>query len=146
MILCPDQRPAMRSNGFVSVWGAVAATQHANASAYSLVRQPDHARLSGDLARNFSRLGTFPMTDEIVAAISLHDEGWEPYDSGAQELRASGTKYSHGVALSCEGKPLSFLDIQAGDFLHAWRGSIAAAESVATIAALMVSGHFYRLG
>jgi hypothetical protein len=45
-----------------------------------------------------------------------------------------------------EGKPLAFLDIKAGDFLRAWGGSIDSAEAVAPIAALIVSGHFCRLG
>jgi len=146
MVLYPEDQPGPSSQGFISAWEAVAKTQRAHAGKYRLVRQPDHARLSGELARHLATATTATMTEEMVSAISLHDEGWSEFDSGLEKLRATPAQYADGIAVDEEGKPLSFLDIKAGDFLHAWRGSIAAAEAVAPIAALMVSGHFYRLG
>ena len=81
------------------------------------------------------------------AALVLHDEGWKDFDNGCERLRATPATYSgENVALNAEGKPLSFLEIKAGDFLRAWVGSIDCAEAVAPIAALIVSGHFCRLG
>ena len=118
-----------------------------NAASYLLVRQPDHARLAGQIARHFAIPGAPAMDDDIGQAISLHDEGWSDFDNGCERLYATTASYSKAnVALNPEGKPLSFLDIKAGDFLRAWRGSIEAAEAVAPIAGLMVSGHFRRLG
>ena len=60
--------------------------------------------------------------------------------------RDSRDLFRRKFALSAVGRPLSFLDIKAGDFLRAWRGSIDSAEAVAPIAALIVSGHFCRIG
>ena len=146
MILYPEDHLEPSSPGFVSAWEAVAKAQRAQAAKYRVIRQPDHARLSGELARHFATPTMPPMAEEIIRGISLHDEGWSEFDSGLHKLRATPARYADGIALDEGGKPLSFLDIKAGDFLHAWRGSIAAAEAVAPIAALMVSGHFYRLG
>ena len=146
MILRPSDHPNAISSDFVSAWEAVAQAQRAQAADYCLVHQPDHAQLSGELAQRFAIKIMPPMTDEIVRGISLHDEGWSAFDCGNEKLQATLARYSSdGVALNAEGKPLSFLDIKTADFLRAWRGSIAAAEAVAPIAALMVSGHFYRL-
>ena len=87
------------------------------------------------------------MDDDIVSGIGLHDEGWADFDSGRKRLRATPANYSaSNVALNAEGKPLSFLEIKAGDFLRAWKGSIECAEAVAPIAGLIVSGHFRRIG
>ena len=147
MILRPLDQPAPRNHAVTSAWDAVMRTQQMPARRYALIRQPDHARLSGDLARHFAIGGMPPITEEILQGISLHDEGWAPFDSGRERLQASGAQYSaEGVAVGADGKPLSFLEITPGDFLRAWRDSIAAAERVAPIAALIVSGHFCRLG
>jgi hypothetical protein len=91
--------------------------------------------------------GAPALSDDILAGISLHDEGWRDFDSGAKRLQATPCTYSDdGVALKVDRKPISFLDIKAADFLDAWRTSIESAESAAPIAGLIVSGHFSRLG
>jgi len=147
MILRPLDPPKPRNGGVIAAWDAVARTQQSAATRYALIRQPDHARLSGELARHLALPVSPAISDEIVQGISLHDEGWAPFDSGCEKLHATGAQYSGaGVAMNAEGKPLSFQDIKPEDFLRAWRESIAAAEQVAPIAALIVSGHFRRLG
>lgn len=146
MILRPHDLPPDDNCPTISGWEAVARTQRAPASSYALVRQPDHARLAGALAAHLHIEGRPQITGDIIQGISLHDEGWSAFDSGAEQLQATPARYSGDVPLSPDGKPLSFLDIKAADFLRAWRGSIDVAEAVAPIAGLIVSGHFYRLG
>jgi hypothetical protein len=138
----------MRSAGdFVSAWEAIARAENTISAKYHLVRQPDHARLSGQIAKQFSIAGAPALDDDIMRGISLHDEGWSDVDCGRELLQATPASYSEtNVALSATGRPLSFLEIKTGDFLRAWRGSIEAAETVAPIAGLIVSGHFQRLG
>jgi Protein of unknown function (DUF3891) len=147
MILWPENQTAASTSGGISAWDAVSRAQRTWAGKYRLVRQPDHARLSGELARHLSFAGMPPISDEILRGISLHDEGWLQFDCGETRLAATPAQYSpDGVAISADGKPLSFEEIKPGDFLNAWRGSISAAEAMAPIAGLIVSGHFYRLG
>jgi len=146
MILRPK---ATIANGaaFASAWDAVAATQKTLASRYQLVRQPDHARLAGRICERLAIAGAPTVDDDIARGISLHDEGWAGFDDGRKRLPATPASYSESnVALNAEGKPLSFLEIKAGDFLRAWLGSIEAAEATTPIAGLMVSGHFRRIG
>jgi len=146
MILRPHNLLRHENSRTISAWDAVARSQRALAGSYLLVRQPDHARLAGELARHVHITGRPEITDDIIQGISLHDEGWLAFDSGTEKLQATPARYSGDVPLSSDGKPLSFLDIKAGDFLHAWRGSIDAAEAITPMAGLIVSGHFYRLG
>src|SRR5271166_5630844 len=147
MVLRPEGLPELPKCGFVSAWDAVASTQKTTSAKYYLVHQPDHARLAGQIAEQLSIPGAPTVDDDIVRGISLHDEGWADFDSGRKRLQATTAHYSEtNVALNVEGKPLSFLEIKAGDFLRAWRGSIECAEAVAPIAGLIVSGHFWRLG
>jgi hypothetical protein len=147
MILRPETKPTHTDNTFVSAWEAVARVEKTSSAKYHLVRQPDHARVSGEIAQHLAIAGAPPGDDDIVRGISLHDEGWAAFDEGRERLKATPATYSDkSIALNAEGRPLSFLDIKAGDFLRAWQGSIDSAEAVAPIAALIVSGHFHRLG
>jgi hypothetical protein len=147
MILRPEINPKTSASRVVPAWEAVARAQTVKADKYQLVRQPDHARLSGELAKHLAIPGAPPVTGEIVQAISLHDEGWADFDSGRERLQATPARYTDtNVARNADGKPLCFLDIHARDFLRAWRDSIASAQEAAPLGGLMVSGHFYRLG
>ncbi len=147
MILRPDVTPEAATDRFVSAWEAVAGTEKTQATNYHLVRQPDHARVSGEIARHLAIAGAPAVDDDITQGIRLHDEGWKDFDNGRKRLSATPAMYAgENIAVNAEGRPLSFLEIKAGDFLRAWRGSIDSAEVVAPIAALIVSGHFYRLG
>src|ERR1019366_1228448 len=147
MILRPETKSAAANHAFVSAWEAVARAEKTSSAKYYLVRQPDHARVSGEIVQHISIAGAPPVDDDSVRGISLHDEGWAAFDEGRERLHATPASYSSAnIALDREGRPLAFLDIQAGDFLRAWQGSIDSAEAVAPIAALIVSGHFCRLG
>src|SRR5664280_2224660 len=147
MILRPETKPARTNDAFVSAWEAVARAEKTRSAKYHLVRQPDHARVSGEIVQQLAIAGAPPVDDDIVRGISLHDEGWAAFDEGREHLHATPANYSSAnIAVDREGRPLAFLDIKAGDFLRAWQGSIDSAEAVAPIAALIVSGHFCRLG
>ena len=147
MILRPETKPARTNDAFVSAWEAVARAEKTRSAKYHLVRQPDHARVSGEIVQQLAIAGAPPVDDDIVRGISLHDEGWATFDEGRERFHATPANYSSAnIAVDREGRPLAFLDIKAGDFLRAWRGSIDCAEAVAPIAALIVSGHFCRLG
>ena len=145
MILRPKETSSTRA-GFVPAWQAVSGAQKAKSATYHLVRQPDHARLSGQIVEQFAIAAAPRIDDDIVHGISLHDEGWTDFDNGRQRLQATPANYSaSNIALNAEGKPLSFIEIKAGDFLCAWCGSIETSSAVAPIAGLMVSGHFRRI-
>ena len=146
MVLRPVAPPEYPKGGFVSAWEAVSRAEKAKSAQYHLVRQPDHARLSGQIVKQFAISGAPSVDDDIVRGISMHDEGWRDFDTGRERLQATPASYSEtNVALNAEGKPLSFIDIKAGDFLRAWCGSIESAEAIAPIAGLIVSRHFRRL-
>jgi hypothetical protein len=147
MILRPEAKSQPATDRFVPAWEAVARAQQARSAKYHLVRQPDHARVSGEIAQRLAVPAAPPVDDDIVRGISLHDEGWAAFDEGRERLQATSANYSgNNTALNAQGRPLSFLEIKAGDFLRAWVGSIDCAEAVAPIAALIVSGHFCRIG
>src|SRR5664279_3854907 len=113
MILRPETKSAAANHAFVSAWEAVARAEKTSSAKYHLVRQPDHARVSGDIAEQLAIAGAPPLDDDIVRGISLHDEGWRDFDNGSERLIATPAAYSgENIALSAEGRPLSFLDIK----------------------------------
>ena len=86
----------------------------------------------------------------IVQGISLHERRVEGFRQRLPSPSSSTTPaiYSaENVALNAEGSLFFLLDIKAGDFLRP-RGErrLIPPERVAPIAALIVSGHFSRLG
>lgn len=116
----------------VPAWDAVLRTQRQAASDWWLVAQPDHAALAGDLAARI-RSPQFPRLDvEVVQAISLHDEGWAPFD--------------RAPSLNGRGRPLSFFEMPLKDFLRAWWDSIERAQQESPVGGILVSEHFCRLG
>jgi len=115
----------------VPVWDAILPTQKASAPEYWLITQPDHAALSGDIAAALGPPLLPKLSPEVVQGITLHDEGWAPFDAQ--------------ITLA-DGRPLSFIDFLPKDFVRAWGGSIERAEKIAPIAGAIVSGHFSRLG
>jgi hypothetical protein len=114
----------------VPVWDAILPTQKTSAPGYWLITQPDHAALSGAIAAALGPPLLPQLSSEVVQGITLHDEGWAPFDAQ--------------ITLT-EGRPLSFLDFLPKDFLRAWNSSIERAEKLAPIAGAMVSEHFSRL-
>ncbi len=145
MILRPLDYEAQRQAAPVAAWDAVASTQKRTASAYLLIRQPDHARLAGELAQALRLPSELTLDDEIVEGISLHDEGWAYFDDSPANYQATEVQVSGEYALKPDGKPVSFLDVRAPDAIRAWTASIDAAEDRAPTAALIVSEHFVRI-
>jgi hypothetical protein len=116
----------------MSAWAAVERRQKQAATAWWLIAQPDHAALAGELAARISS-PHFPQLDtDVLQAITLHDEGWAPFDSDVRTLNG-------------QGRPVSFLEVAPADALRAWRGSIEKAEQVAAVGGIIVSEHFCRL-
>src|SRR5271165_3913711 len=104
MVLRPEGLSELPKDGFVSAWEAVARSQKTISAKYHLVRQPDHARLAGQIAEQFSIPGAPAVDDDIVRGISLHDEGWADFDSGRERLGATHARYDeNSVALNADG-------------------------------------------
>jgi hypothetical protein len=119
------------------VFEAIAEIQQTAAVTDWFVTQPDHARISGELAAAFDSRKVPNVKEPIVRAISLHDIGWMPYD-GDVESPLEPTLLESGV-------PVSFVNTEPEQFLRAWMGSIQAAQSTGPLGGLMVSAHFARL-
>jgi hypothetical protein len=128
---------SLAASEVIPAWQAVERLQRAQAPAYRLVTQPDHALLAGALAALFVAPG-FPALDPLVVrAIEVHDAGWSLLDPEADP--------SAPPALDDAGKPLSFIEVSPPDFLRAWGASIDTAEHVCAAGGIIVSAHFRRL-
>jgi hypothetical protein len=133
MILYPLNSPPARRLDTVPAWEAIERKQKQVASEWWLVAQPDHAALAGDLAAAIS-VPEIPALDaEVLQAISLHDQGWAPFDAENPD---------HGTSQ----RPLSFFEVDPAKILLAWSGSIEVAELTSPIAGILVSEHFCRIG
>jgi hypothetical protein len=118
-------------------WQAVEERQRAFSDAYLLVSQPDHAKLSGDLARQFVSPAFTHFSDRMIEAIGAHDDGWRVFPGEAD----------HGAPLlTIARKPRSFIEFEPSEFTRAWTGSIHHAESLSAVAGILVSRHFAALG
>ncbi len=121
---------------FVSAWHAVEQHQTANASAWWLITQPDHAALSGEIAAHFAREG-FPKLDaQIIHAIAMHDAGWNLFESDRRQP----------PRVHPDGRPVSFFEIDPPTFLRAWTASVDRAQEDSAAGAYLVSQHFAWLG
>jgi len=93
-----------------------------------LISQVDHARVSGELARHWRD----QFSDDVVAAIAHHDDGWSAWEAEPK----LNPEY---------GAPFSFLEMPVPAALVIWDHSIAAAGQFGPLAAYIVAGHFYNL-
>jgi hypothetical protein len=93
-----------------------------------LISQVEHARVSGELARNW-RVG---YSQDVVNAIAHHDDGWAAWEA-QPKLKPEF------------GGPFSFLEMPVPAALVIWDHSIAAAGEFGPLAAYIVAGHFYNL-
>ena len=129
MVIRPLDPPAPRA-GVVSAWDAVEAVQKRACSECWLIAQPDHAALAGDIAAHLAP-PLFPAMDAaVLQGITLHDEGWGPFDAGS---------------IAASQPPRSFIQESPATFVEAWTASIDRAQQEAAIAGMMVSKHFCRL-
>ena len=103
-----------------------------------LISQVEHARLSGVLAEKclamFAGDGQTAarLQDELLAAITHHDDGWHEWE---QVPRLDPQ----------HGRPLSFLELSLDEALPIWDRSIIAASEIGQLAAWTVAGHFGAL-
>jgi len=116
---------------------AIAETQHKAVTTDWFVTQPDHARISGELAAAFDSRKVPNVREPVVRAIGMHDMGWMPFDGDVSAPRQP-KQLESGVAVS-------FTNTEPEQFLQAWTGSIQAAQSTGPVGGLMVSAHFARL-
>jgi hypothetical protein len=116
---------------------AIAETQRSAAATDWYVTQPDHARISGELAAAFDPRKVPNVGEAIVRAIALHDVGWMPYEGDVNSPQPP-RELEPGVLLS-------FTDAEPELFLRAWMASIQAAQSTGPLGGLLVSAHFARL-
>jgi hypothetical protein len=93
-----------------------------------LISQVEHARLSGELARNWRA----EYSEDVLNAIAHHDDGWAAWEAEPKLNPAIGA-------------PFSFLEMPVPAALVIWDHSIAAAGEYGPLAAYIVAGHFYNL-
>jgi hypothetical protein len=97
-------------------------------AAWLFISQVEHARISGELVRTWGE--TF--SDDVLAAIMHHDDGWAAWEAEPQIDRR-------------RGRPYSFLEMPIADVLAIWDGSIKAARNFGPLAGAIVAGHFISL-
>jgi Protein of unknown function (DUF3891) len=133
-----SQLPAQESRGPVSpAFEAIAETQQKAGVSDWYVTQPDHARISGELAAAFDSRKVPNLGAAVVRAIAVHDMGWMAYDGDVSAPCAP-------IALQ-SGVAVSFVNTEPERFLPAWLGSIQSAQSTGALGGLIVSAHFARL-
>lgn len=133
-----SQLAARESGGAVRpAFEAISETQQKAALTDWYVTQPDHARISGELAAAFDSRKVPLGGEAIVHAISMHDIGWMPYDGDVDSPRPP-------VQLS-SGALVSFANSEPEQFLRAWLGSIQGSQSTGPLGGLLVSAHLARL-
>jgi hypothetical protein len=138
MLIFRTQLAAQESGGAVRpAFEAISEIQHNATAADWYVTQPDHARISGELAAAFDSRKVPDVREPIVRAISMHDIGWMQYDGDVSSPLAP-------IQLD-SGEPISFANTEPEQFLRAWLGSIQAAQSTGPLGGLIVSAHFARL-
>jgi hypothetical protein len=94
-----------------------------------LIRQDDHARLSGYLAERLGGNGFAPPSprEEVIAAIADHDAGWPLHDDRP-------TLNDHGLPLHVFETPIALL-------AKIWSASSERARAIGPYATLLVSLH-----
>jgi hypothetical protein len=140
MILRPlvPESDSNKPNGNVTpVWQLVSRMQAAEADQYLLVGQPDHARISGEMAAKFSASFLPQVEDHAARAIGVHDAGWAQFPF---ERDLAGDP-----PLTDNGRPQHFMQVPLDESLAAWTGSIKAAGEISPLGEYMVSGHFSRI-
>lgn len=137
-LLPKSYAPPKQGSSPEPAWSLISATQSARAEQYLLAGQPDHAKLSGEMAERF-RSPLLPAIDELTAkAIGVHDAGWAqiPFE---RDLRGE-------PPLTDDGRPQHFMQAPVKESLSAWAGSIKAAGATSPLGEYIVSGHFSRIG
>jgi hypothetical protein len=110
------------------------ATMSDGTPAWVLISQIEHARLAGEVARQWQAggLATMPHRDEVLEAIAHHDDGWAEWEAAPQVDPQSGT-------------PLAFTEMPLVAALAIWKRSIDRCAAIGPLAAWMTAGHFEAL-
>jgi hypothetical protein len=133
-----SQLSAQSTTGAVQpIFDVISETQLKASTTDWFVTQPDHAKLSGELAGAVDSRKVPNLTKAVKEAIGLHDVGWIPYDGGFKTPRPP--------VQTPDGVPVSFVNSAPERFLNAWSSSIQAAQSTGALGGLIVSAHFARL-
>jgi hypothetical protein len=113
---------------------------------WSFILQVDHARLSGELAAVWGNAQMVPvicaaaetdrglatMRDEVLAAITHHDDGWADWE--------------RAPTIDAEHQRLpSFMEMSLDEALAIWQRSIFACAEIGPLAAWIVARHFVEL-
>lgn len=126
MILRPAEAATKAGGGFLAAWAVIERTQRRAGQDCFVITQPDHAKLSGEIAAAIST-PEFPRLEaDAIAGIALHDAGWADFDTPG-------------------APPQSFLDADPRQIGAAWTGSIEAAAHASAVAGYLVSRHFMRI-
>ena len=98
-----------------------------------LVKQVDHGRLAGDIAREWGGAFEPPAPfDSSCLAAARHDEGWRPWDD-------------RPAFNEPEGRPLHFLEIAMADHIPLYKAGVEAVTKLDTYAGLLVGMHWSGL-
>lgn len=102
--------------------------------AWILISQVDHARLAGELARDWQTpLIMWPEVNaELLATIDHHDDGWLDWEASP---RVDPIKQ----------RPLQFIEMPLDQSLVIWQRSIDQCRAYGFLASWLVSGHFSAL-
>jgi hypothetical protein len=97
---------------------------------WQLVRQPDHADLSGQFARAWGGAAVAPLRNagSLALAATRHDDGWAVFDR-------------RPAWDADNGRPRNFLDVPIGSHLAFYRACIQVVTEEDAYAGLMVSMH-----
>ncbi len=137
MIFRHQLAPRQSHGAVAPAFDAISDTQQKAVMSDWFVTQPDHARLSGELAAALDSKLIHNLSDAVVRAIGVHDIGWMPFDGDTGSPQPPKA-HDSGVAVS-------FVNSEPETFLPAWMGSIQAAQSTGALGGLLVSAHFARL-
>ncbi len=113
--------------GAQPAWKAFAATQQVS-EPLGCVTQPEHARLAGLIARSLRPEPFGVLSEAALAAIALHDQGWETADTA-----------------QLKNRPESFLALSPDRAIPCWRESIDEAARRSTLEGVLTSRHFCLL-
>jgi hypothetical protein len=126
MILRPGETPTQSGGGYLPAWAVIEHAQRRAGSDCWIITQPDHAKLSGELAAAISAERYPRLEADVVAGIALHDAGWADFDTP-------------------DAPAVSFLDADPRQIGAAWTGSVEAAARASAVAGYLVSRHFARI-
>lgn len=136
MILRPTDPAQPAGKEFLPAWNVVEKIQRQPQDACWMITQPSHAALAGEFAAKFAGANIPKLDAALIRSIALHDAGW-----GVPDAQAIMQSRSVG-----QGRPKSFIECSANEFVTAWEKSIEIAASTDAAGGYIVSRHFTRLG